>query len=119
MTLTLTMIQTLAYDKMLNSRNLSYVVNTPQFEAAYKEADESQRELFHSFVAGGSVQHIKDLIRTILKDTLESKGVRDLRVIARRKGVHGVSRLSREQLIFLIKERTKQNEETRKDQPDS
>ena len=113
---TVTDLQTLAHSNALQARNVDYLTGTVNFKRAFEQGDEAQRLQLERGVRDLDVPLINTIIRSVTHDCLESKNIHELRAIGVQCSIYGVTKLTRSQLISLIKlERNKKNEKDRQD----
>ena len=114
--MTVTDLKTLAHSNALQARNVDYLTSTLNFEQAFEQACEVKQLQLERGVRDLDVTLINTTIRSILHDCLESKNIHELRNIGRQHNIYGVTKLSKSQLIQIIKlERNKKNEKDGQD----
>lgn len=99
----MTGLQVLAHDNALQARNVDYLVNTTKFVQAYIQADDVKRSQLERGVRDLDAILINTVVRSIIHDCLESKNIHELRDIGKQHSIYGVTKLSKSQLIHLIK----------------
>jgi len=99
----LTDLQTLAHNTTLRARSVDYLVSTRKFTDAFDQASDEQKSTLQRAVMDSDAMLINTIIRTITHDCLESKNIHELREIGKLCSIYGVTKLSKSQLIILIR----------------
>ena len=113
-TMSLEQIQAHAHSKMLEARNMNYIVNTRNFIDAFEAANDVQKNKLYELVKEGNLKTLYDEIRLLIKDCLEAKNIHELRKIAASLNIYGATKLTKRQLIYIIKKERDKNDKRRK-----
>lgn len=90
--------------KILEWRRLHYYIMQSSFKHAYAELSPLEQESIDFFVEAGRLDLVKPIIERQIKLMPEEMSIRELRRKAARLGVVNYSRLTREELILILKE---------------
>ena len=96
---TLTQMRAQVRYKLLDLRNLDYLINTHKFEQTWKLIPDVE-----DLIRNCNIQKLRKIINKIEKNDLEDHSVAELRVMASRLGVPYFSKLHKDALIIQIKE---------------
>lgn len=96
-------LKTLADKRLLDIRSIRRVIYSIKFPRIWANASESERNIFLSLVKATDRQGCWDWLDAKLKTELESLIVRDLRILARQKGIANYHHIDRESLILELK----------------
>jgi len=110
--MTLTQIQINSRNKVHDSRNLDYFINTEKFKNALELANDIEYGALTTGLEAGCILIVRTLCNNILSNELEEKNIKQLREIASRKFIPNYNRYTKSGLLNLIKERNKNEERT-------
>lgn len=85
-------------------RSILRYIKTDEFEEMYNQSDEKRRQYIETLVLDGNKSEINKLIKIYRNGPLESKTLRELRLMARFQGVRDWYHLTRPTLIRMFKE---------------
>jgi len=98
----------MVHQRVLDLRILEYLVKTTKFNTAYKNANDIDRTMIEDLIrladCTTDINHLKDFINHLLRERLEEKGIKELRLIASDLYIIGFNQLSKIQLISIIEE---------------
>ena len=99
------------YDKYLNLLSMYRFLDNSSFSAAYNKAKEPERALANHYIELAEVDKLEEWSKNILinNQMFEYLDTRTLRIVCHRVGVMNYSRLNKEELISIIRERSLNN----------
>lgn len=91
--------------RVLNLRAIQRLLADPDFEITFDRADDFQSARLDLLIKEASVQGVKDWIKNLHPDEVAYMSHRKLSELGRKENIPGWSRLSREQLITILKDK--------------
>lgn len=89
--------------KLLDTRNVWYLISKTYFKYLYDKSTEDQKLLAERFINSNSVSGLRDWIRKHPSLGLEEMTMLDLRDLAKSLGVRNYCRLTKGQLVTMIR----------------
>lgn len=94
------------HNRLLLARSLELLLLKPQFEELWESSNEEQKKEAEKHIKANNKDALVEWMRKHPAIDLGEKTVRQLIPMARRLGVKNYSRLSRDELIVAIKEKS-------------
>jgi hypothetical protein len=93
------------HNQVLRMRSMERILESREFEQAFKKANEKQIDLLHLTLMSHHVDAARQWIRDLIEEPLGLRSYRALRDLAKNENVPRYSRLNRDQLIRALEKK--------------